>query len=218
MRPKIIVKQLTALDRNGISVAQQTVGAANLTITGALAAGGVATLDTNRIVGIYSAGNLAAVTFTVYGTDSNGIVISETITGPNATTVSGVLMFKTVTRVAAGGAVGSDVEVGTTGVGATQAVPLDQHISPFAVGLFIEVESGKTVNATVQYTPDAIQDTTKINAAVLGVPGIKWTNHPSLASQTASADSNLAYPAAAVRLLVNSGTDPVTFIIRQAGL
>jgi hypothetical protein len=218
MRPKIIVKQLTALDRDGISAAQTTAGAADLTIEGALASDGVATLDTQRIVGIYSGGNLSGVVFTVYGTNSQGIPISETITGPNNTTVSGVLMFKTVTRVAVDAAVGTNVEVGTTGVGATQPIPLDQHISPFAIGLFGEVETGLTVNYTVQYTPDAIQDITKINSAVLGVPGIKWTAHSSLTSKTASADSNIAYPAAAVRLLINSGTDPVTLIVRQAGL
>lgn len=218
MRPKIITKQLTTLDRDGISVAQQTAGAADLTITGALASGGVATMDTQRIVGIYSGGNLSALTFTVYGTDMRGIVISETITGPNATTVSGVLMFYTVTRVAVSGAAGSNVEVGTTGVGATQMVPLNQHISPFAVGLFVQIASAATVNVTVQYTTDDVQTTANINSAALGVPGINWISHPVLTSITASTDSNLSFPVSAVRMLINSGTDAAKFVIRQAGL
>ena len=219
MRPKIITKQLEALDRNGISLAGQRVGAGVLLIDGAYASGGVATLDTQRIVGIYSGGNLAARVFTITGTDGSGAVISETITGPGVgATVSGVLMFKTVTRVYVDGTIASDAEVGTTDVGATQIIPLDQHISPFAIGLFVEIASGATVNVTVQYTPDNVQTLTNINSAALGVAGVIWTPHASLTNKTSNGDSNIAYPATAVRMLVNSGTAAAKFIIRQAGI
>lgn len=217
-RPIIITAQLGALDRDGICAAQQTVGAGSLTINGAFASGGIATLDQTRIVGIYSAGNLSGRVFTVNGSGYGGTALSETITGPNNTTVSGVLMFKKITSITVDGAVGTNVEVGTTGVGATQPVPLDQHISPFAIGLFIEIATGATVNVTAQYTPDDIFSETKMASAALGVPGINWTDHASLTSKTANADSNIAYPAAAVRMKINSGTDAATFIIRQAGI
>lgn len=218
LKPVTLTKQLTALDRDGICAAQQRVGAGALTINGALAASGVATLDTQRIVGIYSAGNLSARVFTVTGTDENGIPISETITGPNATTVSGVLNFKTVTAVSVDATIATDAEVGTTGVGATPIVMIEQHISPANVGLFVEIAAAATVNVTVQNTPDNIFDLSLVNQAALGVPGINWTDDVILAAIAASAASNLAVPVAGVRLVVNSGTDAVKLIVRQAGL
>ena len=101
------------LDRNGISLAQQTAGAANLTITGALASGGVATLDVPRNITVYSAGNISTVVFTITGKDQYGDTIVETITGVNNSTVEGDKAFKTVSQIAASGAVGTDVEVGS---------------------------------------------------------------------------------------------------------
>lgn len=129
MRPKSITLSGAVLDRNGISLAQTTAGAANLTITGALASGGVATLDIPRHVGIYSAGDISSITFTVTGTDRTGATITETITGVNATTVNGNKNFKTVTRVAASAAVETNVEVGTTNEFDSQVIPVN-HRAP----------------------------------------------------------------------------------------
>lgn len=213
MPPLIVSKILTALDRDGIGVAQQLVGAGDLALAGALASGGVGIMDTQRRVGIYSAGNLAARTFTVYGTNDDGIAISEAVTGPNNATVSTVLDYKTVTRVAVSGAVGSDVEVGTTGVGATKPIKLNPHISPFSVSLFLKIASGATVNATVQYTWDNVKAAESYQTAT----GLNWTSHAGMTGKTANADSNLAYPATAVRLVINSGTDAAELTAIQAG-
>lgn len=215
MRPIFITKQSTALDRDGIALAQEPVAAGNLTLNGTLATGGVATVPTGQqIVGVYSAANIAARVFTIYGTDDEGKAISEAVTGVNAGTVSTSLNFKTVTRVAVDAATTADVEVGITGVSATKPIPLDQHVSPFAVALFLQIASGDTVNVTVQYTPDDVFDLTAVTTA----GGIVWTAHPNLTGKAADADSNLAFPAAAVRLIVNSGTDPAELIVRQAGI
>ena len=53
---------LTAADDNGISTSQTPSGAGNLTITGALAAAGVATLDIARRVAVYSGSNISTRT------------------------------------------------------------------------------------------------------------------------------------------------------------
>lgn len=211
MKPVIISKTLAAADGAGVCASQTPGGAGDLTINGTFASGGVATLDTQRVVGVTSAGNASGVTFTVYGTNREGISIQETITGPNATTVSTTFDFKTVTRVAVSGAPGVAVTVGTTGVGSTQWVPLDQHLSPFAVGLFLEITG--TINVTVQYTASDVFASTALTAG-----NVVWTDHANLTSKTANADSNVAFPAAAVRMKVNSGTGTAKFIVRQAGL
>ena len=116
---------MAALDRNGISVAETMSAAGNMAITGTFATGGVATLDYPRHVGIYASGNEAAKTFTVYGTDRQGRVISEAITGPSATTVTSVNNYKTVTRIAVSAATAGDVEVGTDGKMDSQIYPVD---------------------------------------------------------------------------------------------
>jgi len=208
MRLIEISKALTALDRNGICEAQQLGAAGNLTINGAYATDGVATLETQRIVGIYSAGNLSGITFTVYGTNSNGITISEAVTGPNNATVSTTQNFLTVTRVAASAAVGSDVEVGTTGVGATAPIVLDQYISPFNVALGAVVTG--TVNFTVQYTNGNVfpSNTSDLNNLV-------WID--TISAGSVNAVGTLVSPVAAVRLQINSGQGTVNMTVRQAG-
>ena len=88
----------TAADADGISLSQTPLAAGNLTITGALASGGVATMDTQRRVLITAAGNEVSKTFTIYGTNKDGFAISESLTGPNATTTQSLLDYLTVTR------------------------------------------------------------------------------------------------------------------------
>lgn len=211
MRPIVISKTLTALDRDAVATAQQLLAAGDLVLDGAATSGGVATFTTQRVVGIYSAGDLSAITFTVYGTDEQGFSISQAIAGPNNSTVSTTLNFYTVTRVAANAAVGSDVEVGYTGVGATAPIPLDQYISPFSVTLALEFAG--TSNATVQYTNDDVFASNSHDAGV-----ITWTNISALASKTSYTDTALTAPVSAVRLLINSGTDATRLIVRQAGI
>lgn len=206
MRPVRITRALTAADADGIALAQQAAGAGDLTLNGALVAGGVAQLDTQRKVGIASAGNLSAVTFTIYGTDQAGNVISESLAGPNNNTVSTTLDFYSVTRVAVSAAVGADVTVGTTGVGASRPIPLDQYVSPFNASLFCAVTG--TVNYTAQYTLDDIW---------ASAGPYTWSDHPDLTSATADGDGTYISPVTATRLLTNSGTGSVVFTILQAG-
>lgn len=107
----------TAIVATGVAAAQAVAGAANLTIDGTLASGGVATLDVPRAVGILStnAGDTTQ-TATVYGTDAYGVVTVETIAFNGTTPVSGKKAFKTVTRVAISAAMTGNATVATTDV------------------------------------------------------------------------------------------------------
>lgn len=206
MRPITITRTLTASSANAIALAQTTVGAGNLVLNGALVTGGVAQLDAQRIVGIASTGNLSAVTFTVTGTNQLGTALSEALAGPNNNTVSTTLNFYTVTQVAVSGAVGTNVTVGTTGVGASAPTPLDQYLNPFNVSIGCTVSG--TVNYTVQYT----------FGAVFAGPGpFTWTAHPDITSQTGTADGTFISPVTAARVLTNSGTGTVTAVLVQSG-
>lgn len=109
----------STLDRDGFCAAQQIGAAGDLTLNGALVSNGVGIADTlgvemwGRCVGLYSSGNLSGITFTVYGYDTYGEPLVASLVGPNNSTVSTTKAFGRVTRVAAGAAVGTNVEVGT---------------------------------------------------------------------------------------------------------
>jgi hypothetical protein len=208
MRPIRITRALTAADADGIAQAQQLGAAGDLTLDGDLVAGGVAQLNAQRKVGIASTGNLSAITFTVYGTDQAGRTISEALAGPNNNTVSTTLDFYTVTRVAASAAVATDVEVGTTEVGASMPIPLDQYLTPFNVSLVCDVTG--TVNYTVQFTGDDV-------FAGTGVGPFTWFDHPDITGSTADDTGTYISPVTATRIVTNSGTGSVAFTILQAG-
>jgi hypothetical protein len=96
-----------------------------------------------------------------------------------------------------------------TGSGTSGVCPIDHYIAPTNVTLGATITG--TVNYTVQYTFDDV-------FAVSYVPASgNWVDHPSLTAQTTSKDSNLAYPARGVRLVVNSGSGTVRLTIIQAG-
>ncbi len=210
MRPITITKSLSvAADADGICASQTPAGAGNLTIDGALASGGAVTLDSARQVLITTVSDESGKTLTIYGTDEVGTVISETVTGPNATTGTSTYMYKTVTRVAVSAAFTGAVTVGTNGVGASKGVLLNQYLDPFAISIFLKFTG--TVNVTVQYTSDDHR------ASGFHWGAASWTDHSSLTSKTANLDSNIAYPATGLRVKVNSGTGSVSMIVRQAG-
>ena len=127
----------TAADTDGICASQTTSAAANMTLNGALCAtingnsvyapsvsGTAATADGAwaRKIGITSDGNDSGITFTITGTDVDGKALSETVTGPNSTTVystnSTAANFKTVTKIATSAATTGNITIGTAAVAA----------------------------------------------------------------------------------------------------
>jgi len=107
-----ITADAQVLDANGISVAAAVGNNAALTIGGALASGGSVTNVGGRIVTILSAGNDAAKSFTVVGTDVNGDDQTESITGANAGTATGSKYFRTIASITAVGNPAGDVSAG----------------------------------------------------------------------------------------------------------
>jgi hypothetical protein len=207
MRPITFTKTLAASSANNICLSQKPGGAGALTINGAAATAGVATLDTQRIVGITSDANDSGNTLTITGTDGYGRTISETVTGPNTTTVSSTLNYKTVTSITISGAAVGNFTIGTTGVGASEWHPVDYIGNPTNTSIACVVAG--TVNYTVQHTHDDIFDpVTALNPTAI--------NHASLAAQTATGDGNYAFPIRAIRVVINSGTGSVASTILQA--
>jgi len=103
-----------AADTNGLSVAAAVGNNAALVLGGALASGGAVTFDQPRNITILSAGNDAAKSFTVVGTDETATAVTESITGANAGTATGTTHFATIASITAVGNPAGNVSAGTS--------------------------------------------------------------------------------------------------------
>jgi hypothetical protein len=211
MQPKYLTKVLVAASATAISASQTPAGAGNLLINGGSASGGVATLDTQRQVLLTFAADETGHTFVVYGTSDGGQAIQESVAGAAATAVT-TQMFKTVTRISISAAAAGAITVGTNGVGATPWQIVSADMTPVNLGVGVVVSG--TVNFSLQYTYDDPSGTYP-NPAVT-FPTV-W-NLTALASKAVATDSNITFPIAAYRLLINSGTGTATATIVQAGI
>ena len=155
MRPQVITTTAPSDDLNGIAEDQTTGAAGDLTLDGALVSGGVATMGMPQIVSIEGSEDNGSITFTVTGTDQDGQTVSEVITGPDNSTVTSTVYFKTVTQIAASAAVTGNVEVGPAASDgfSTESVPVNWRQSPFDGHHFIELVTS-TATFGNQYTVD----------------------------------------------------------------
>ena len=209
-----ITKKLTtgAAVGNAVCAAQQPLGAGALTINGANATGGVATFPAAYAVSITSNGNDSTRTFTITGTDAAGNAVSQTITGPNTTTVFSTVAFKTVTSVTISAAsVGTAITVGFGSFAVTEPLLLDIHGRPdISLQVVVDTTLG-TPTWTIQQTLD--------NPFTSAPGSVTWFDHPdtNLVSQTVNRQGNYAYVPAAVRLKQNATAGAATITIIQSG-
>ena len=79
--------------------------------------------------------------------------------------------------------------------------------TPFNVGFGVVITSGSPTY-TVQHTFD--------NPWTTDNP--TWFDHPTVAAETANADGNYAFPVAALKVAITSGTGAVKLTVIQAGI
>lgn len=96
-----------------------------------------------------------------------------------------------------------------TGTETSNVFVPDHYISPFNVSLGVTVSG--TSNYTVQYTFD------NVFADNYNPATGNWVDHPSLTGQTATKDSNIAYPVTGIRIKANSGAGTSKLTVIQAG-
>ncbi len=213
MIPVAISKALTAADDDGISLSQTPLAAGNLTITGAFAAGGVATLDTQRRVIATWAGADAARTLTIYGTSESGQAIVEVIAGANTGIVATLNDFFTITRIAVDAATAGAVKVGTNTTGSTRWVNANWHIAPFSLG--VEMNVSGTLTYGLEYTLDDFYTPGGWAGAAPAQPRVRQT---TVTGAAGNASYNFASPIRGWRLTVASGTGTVLAEGIQAGI
>lgn len=209
MQPKRLTLGPMTDDADGIAEAQTPAGAGGLTLNGDLVVAGVAYAAAAQTVSVVSDGDDSGIDFTVTGTDANGNALTETLTGPNNTTVRTDGFFLTVTEVSVDGAGTGNITVGweDTDGAVSATIPTDTYQNPFNMSVGIMVDG--TVSVTIQHTFYDVQD-----ASVTPV----WLDHPSLAAIAATSDGNYAFPVTAVRAVLNSGTGSALVTFQQAGM
>lgn len=213
MRPAVFT--FPAADADGICLSQTTSGAGAVVMNGVLVDktrinSGVTIVTLpgiQRVVSITSAADLSAVDFTITGTNLLGAAVTETLAGPNATTVSTTAQYHTITSVTADAAVGSAVTLGTGSTGTSGWWTASTYAQPTNIGMAMVITG--TIDVTVQNTMDDVQ--TDASPTAFG--------HPDMTNLTASAVANYAYPPGAIRMVVNSSSGGAAdFTIIQAGM
>jgi hypothetical protein len=212
-------KSLAAASANNIATSQ-TPGSAALTINGAAATSGVATIDTasanNQAIGrrviVTSGGDDTGITWTVVGTNASGSKISDTFAGVSGGAAQSNQDFVTVTSITPSGAVASTALAGTNGVGSSgwQTWNLLGE-SPMNLGFAVELVSG-AVNFSLQYTYD------DPNALPPGVATPLAFTLAGISAAAATVDASLVTPVMATRILINSGTGVIRVRALQAGI
>lgn len=201
----------TAADVDLIGAPQNPANLADLLINGAAATGGVATLDASRKIVIISAADDSLINFTIYGTNENGIAISEVLAGANIGTATSVLYYKTITRIASSGNPGS-LTVGTSDLAVTDWIQVDHRMNPFLVGFRVSLSSGAALTYSVEHTLDNIQDISVIQA------GVEVGINATVATETTEQEGNYVLPIRALRLATSAFTSgTATITVMQAG-
>lgn len=174
----------TGYDRNGLGLSQTPSSAAAMTLDGA-----VGTNWRDRGGGyvlIYGAADDTGRTFTVVGKDIRGDVITEAITGPDATLiVLGATKFYEITSVTPDAATTGAIELGVNGYVDLSAAGAAQHVAIYSAG----DDSAATILVTGENRyGDALTETiTGINAGTSSSQKLNFSRVERLTMSTGSA-------------------------------
>lgn len=208
MRPiTATIGPLTAQSANNIALSQTPGAAGPLTLNGSLVSGGAAVIGNHQFITITTSDSTHS--FTIVGATSTGALLTETVTG-NGTSATSLLAYSKVSSITISGAATGAVTVGTSGIGTTSWVRLDEWASP-PVGIQCDVVG--TVNYTVQSTYDDPNSPTN----PVSVSAMTWitTNDTNAVGATGSVQTNFLFTPTYVRVLLNSGSGSVSMKVIQ---
>lgn len=178
------------LDADGIALLQATP--ITVTLNGAKAAAGVATMAAAQKVTVLSGGNDLAKTALITGTDADGGAQTETLTLTNGSTATSTNYFKTVTSIVISEAAAGNITAGFTAVAISPTFKLYKQPLPARVAV------GISVTGTINYD---LQD------CFTAAPHTTWIQNATVNGKTAGIEyPYVDTPCMASRLLVNSAT------------
>lgn len=194
MRPITIKLSPSAANAANIAASQTPGAAGNLTLT-ALASSG---LEMARILLLTTNADETSKSFVVTGTDADGSVISETVTGVSSSTAVTVNAYKTVTSIHVSAATTAAITWGTRGttlVGNSATIPLNFYERTPAT---IAIEISGTANVSIIETfDDVLGSVTGANATFMAA-------QTGLTSQSSTTNSTLTTNCTGIRVQLNS--------------
>lgn len=199
MRPiTATIGPLTAQSANNIALSQTPGAAGALTLNGSLVSGGAAVIGNPQRITITTADTTH--TFTIVGVTPTGALLTETVTG-NGTSATSTLDYAKVTSITISGAATGAVTVGTSGLGSTPWVRLDEW-SPGTVSIQINV------TGTVSYTVQSSDDDPNSPTNPVAPSAMTWitTNDANAVNAAASVQTNFLIVPLWGRVLLNSGS------------
>jgi hypothetical protein len=221
--PVVLTKSLVAAVSNTIALNQVPVSGFALTINGASATNGVATLDTARRVLLTYGLEANPRTLVVSGMDYSGNnPISETLNVPAGASGSVYTNqdFLTVTSaIPAGGGWSAGASLGTNTIGSTPYWIPNYHITPFEVAVAFAVLSG-AVTASVEIAGTPVLAAMPIyNTGYSQVPPVPspigW---PGMTGLVGAANSLINLVCTGIRLTITAGAGVAQLGILQAGI
>jgi len=200
MRPYLLDIDPADVDADGLADGNSSAGA-TVTLDGALTSGRAFTSADGlahqlSIIDI-GADDQTGATYTITGTDSDGIAQTEDIAGPGASaTIETTKYFLTVTRIAIASPVaGSTVDIGTVDEVVSKTIPCNYR--SYGAATFAVDVTG-TIDYTVQETLDEIH--LKSNPSA----DSSWFDLTALTAKTADLLAQGTLHVTASRLVVNS--------------
>ena len=202
MRPFTIDVDPANSDADGLADGNSSAGA-TVTIDGVLASGGSFTsadgLGRRLAILDLGADDQSGATYTITGTDADGVAQTEDLAGPGASaTVETTKYFLTVSSIAiASAAAGSTVDIGTVDEAASATHILNRRAEE---GALIQTAVTGTVNYSVEGTV--------ADAAGSAAPqSLDWIDITAFSGKTAAVLANANAHLSAIRLVTNSFTD-----------
>jgi len=186
----------------------------DISVSAATAAGlqvgtlGATEFSTPQHITNVAAGNDAARTITVVGTDRRNQPLTATMAGGNISTVATTENFKTVTKVSIDADSAGALEIGIDGTCESGWLPVSRAGGDFNIGFSVNTSGAGTMK--VEHTFDNVLDIAEDSAIVLP--------HESVTAATATADGNYTNPPAAIRLSLTAYTSGTASLrVIQAG-
>ena len=204
----VTVGQVAASDVS-VALAQNVVAATSFTLTA-----GAASLAYPAQLRIVTSADYTGITFTITGLGPSNQVQSEVIAGPNTSTATSVLYYKSVTSITSSdGVAGGAVSAGTTGNTSTRWVSMDGWTTgSISVQCIVNGTATYTVQSTLDNPNDPFSPVADVNCNWLN------SNDSAVVNAVSSQQSNFLFTPVYVRVLQSSGTGTVKTTLLQTGV
>jgi hypothetical protein len=186
------------IDADGIAQSQTPAsgGVQDFILNGVFVTDGVGSFtDSAHIIEFVQAADETGRTFTVFGTDSRDVSISEEVSGSTGT-VSTTKHFKTVSQITTDDNTAGAITIGVSGLCVSPWVLMNQG-EIINIGFIAELSSGASLTYSVEHTFADLQINSDIEIVTLD---------SAVSGETATANDNYAFPATGFRLKTTAFT------------